>query len=46
MCSCENGKYARSITDDSVITGDEIIDTTKSILTKTAPTKAVPTISH
>ena len=25
-CSCENGKYLESITDDSVITCDEIID--------------------
>ena len=29
-CSCENGKCARSIIDDSVITCDEIIDTTRS----------------
>ena len=39
LCSCENGKYVGVITDDSVITCDEIIDTTKIILTKTVPTK-------
>ena len=38
-CSCENGKYVRGITDNSVITCDEIIDRTKSNLTKTVPTK-------
>ena len=32
-CSCENGKYAGSITDNSVITCDEIIDTTKKVPT-------------
>ena len=26
ICSCENGKYLASITDNSVITCDEIID--------------------
>ena len=25
-CTCENGKYAKSIGDDSVITCDEIIE--------------------
>ena len=29
-CRCKNGKYAGSITADSVITRDEIIDGTKS----------------
>ena len=38
-CSCKNGKYVRGVTDNSVITCDEIIDRTKSILTKTVPTK-------
>ena len=32
-CICENGKYVGIITDDSVITCDEIIDTTKSAST-------------
>ena len=41
--SCKNGKYARSITDDSMITFDETIDTTKSTLTKSTSTKTVPT---
>ena len=36
-CSCKNGKHLASIIDDSVITCDEITDTTKSILTKTVP---------
>ena len=29
--SCENGKYLGSIIDDSLITWDEIIDTTKTV---------------
>ena len=29
-CTCENGKYFESITDDSAITCDEIIDTVRS----------------
>ena len=33
--NCENVKYVGSITDDSVTTCDEIIDTTKITLTKT-----------
>ena len=32
-CSCKNGKYLASIIDDSVITCDEIINTTKTIST-------------
>ena len=32
-CSCENGKYLASITDDSVITWDKIIEETKTIPT-------------
>ena len=35
-CSCENGKYARSFIDDSVITSNEIMEETKSTSTKTA----------
>ena len=37
-CSCENGKHLASITNDSVITCDEIIEETKTIPTKTVPT--------
>ena len=37
--SCKNGKYLESIIYDSVPTYDEIIETTKSTLTKTFPTK-------
>ena len=32
--NCKNGIYVGSITDDSVITCDEIIETTKTVLTK------------
>ena len=35
-CSSENS-YAGSVVDNSVITSDEIIEKTKSILTKTVP---------
>ena len=42
-CSCENDTYAGSIIDESVIMYDEIIETTKSILTKTVPAKSIPT---
>ena len=40
-CSCKNGEYARSIIDDSVITCDEIIGTTKSTLTKIVAAKII-----
>ena len=43
ICSCENGRYAESIIGNSVIRCDEIIKTTKSILTKTVPTKSTST---
>ena len=33
-CTCENGRYTRSITDDSVITCDEIIEETNTVPTK------------
>ena len=42
-CSCKNGKSAGGIIGDSVVICDEIIDVTKSTLTKTIPTKPVPT---
>ena len=35
---CENGKYVGNIIDNSMITSDEIIATTKAALTKTVPT--------
>ena len=38
-CSCENGRYAGSIIDDSVITCDEIMETAKGILTKNCSNK-------
>ena len=41
-CSCKNGKYVWSI-DNSVITCDEIIDTTKTVLTKAVPTESTST---
>ena len=34
ICSCKNGKYLESIIDDSVITCDEIIDTTETVPTR------------
>ena len=37
-CSCENDRHAGSIIEDSVIMCNEIIETTKPILTKTVPT--------
>ena len=42
-CSCENGKYLGSIIDNSVITCDEIIGTTKTVPTKTVLTKSTST---
>ena len=37
-CTCENGKYLKSIIDDSVITCDEIIEAKKTVPTKSAST--------
>ena len=37
-CSSENGKYLGSIVDNSLITCDEVIDTTKIVPAKTIPT--------
>ena len=37
-CSCKNGKYLASIIDNSVITCNEVINTTKTFATKTIPT--------
>ena len=44
-CNCENDKYLERIIDDSVITCDEIIDTTKIFSIKLIPTITVPTKS-
>ena len=41
--SCKNGKYVGSITDDSVIMCDEIIEETKTIPTKSTSTETVLT---
>ena len=42
-CCCENGNFLRSITDDFVIMCDEIINRTKTVPTKTFPTKSTST---
>ena len=41
-CSCKNGKYSGSVINNLVIY-DETIETTKSILTETVPTKSTTT---
>ena len=41
-CSCESGRYVKGVVDDSVIKCDEIIETTKSNMTKTALAKSIP----
>ena len=44
-CSSESGRYAKkSIIDNSMITCDEIIETTKRILTKIVSTKSIEEI--
>ena len=43
ICSSENRKYVRSISDDLVTTCDEIIYATKNISTKNVPTKTLST---
>ena len=43
ICSYKSVKYLAGIIDDSVITGDEIIDTTKVVPTKTVLTKSTLT---
>ena len=43
-CSCKNGKYFSSIIiDESVITCDKNIETTKTVPTKTVPIKSTST---
>ena len=42
-CRYKTGKYLASTMDDSVITRDEIIETTKTIPTKTVLTKSTST---
>ena len=37
--TCENGKYLRNVIDNSLIMCDEIIEVTKTALTKTVRTK-------
>ena len=41
-CSCEDVRYEKSVTDSSVITCDEIVKLTKSIMTKTISAKSFP----
>ena len=43
MCSCKNGRYVESIIGYPAITCDEIIEATERTLTKTVPTKSIPT---
>ena len=43
-CSSESGRYEKSIIENSVITCDEIIETTKRILTKIVSTKSIEEI--
>ena len=38
-CACENGKHLECINDDSGIMYDEITEMTKTVQTKTVPTK-------
>ena len=38
-CSCKNGKYLGRVIENSVITCDKIMDTTKSASTKIVPRK-------
>ena len=45
ICSSENGKYVRGISEDLVSTCDEIMYATKSISTKNVPTKTLSTKS-
>ena len=42
-CSCKNGKYVGNIIGDSVVTCDRIIDSTKTIQTKSTSAKIVLT---
>ena len=41
--SCENGKYTKSIIDNSVIICNEVMKATNSSWTKTVPTKNTST---
>ena len=40
-CTFENGEYLESITDDSAIMHDEVIEETITNVTKTVPTKSI-----
>ena len=44
-CSCENGKYLASVIDNLVNMCDEIVEETKTVLTKITLTKTVSTNS-
>ena len=46
LCTCENGKYVGSITVDSAITCNEVIEVTKTVPTKTFSWKTVSTNFH
>ena len=41
-CICENGKYVRSIIDDSAITCDKIREETKTVSTNSKEKKGLP----
>ena len=43
ICTFENGRYARSVIDDSMIMYVEIVKETKALTTKSTSTKTVPT---
>ena len=42
-CNCENSRHAENVIEDSGITCDEILETTKNNVTKTGLTKSIPT---
>ena len=42
-CSCQNGRYRKSVTDDSLIGCDEIMEMRKSKMTKAAPAESILT---
>ena len=42
-CDCENSIYTKTINGNLVITCDGVLETTKSIMTKTFPRKSAPT---
>lgn len=42
-CSCQNGRYRKSVNDDSLIGCDEIMEMRKSKMTKAAPAESILT---